>query len=47
MQAIVLYFLLALVVIGGVMLAVPDENPAPPPNPHDIMLQLQQAPQKP
>lgn len=41
MQTIVLYFLLALVVIGGVMLAVPSENSAPPPNPHDVMMQLQ------
>lgn len=42
MQTIVIYFLLALVVIGGVMLAVPDEKSVAPPNPRDVMLQLKQ-----
>jgi hypothetical protein len=42
MQTIVLYFVLAAVVIGGVMLAVPDENTAPLPDPHDVMLQMKQ-----
>ena len=42
MPTILIYFLLALVVIGGVMFAVPDEKPVAPPNPHDVMLQMKQ-----
>jgi hypothetical protein len=40
MQTVLLYFFLALVVIGGVMLAVPDGNPTPPPDPRGVMMQL-------
>jgi hypothetical protein len=42
MPTIIFYFLLALVIIGGVMLAVPDEKSAPPQNPRDVMLQLKE-----
>ncbi len=43
MQMIVLYFLIALVVLGGVILAVPAEKSAPtgaPFSPRDILLQV-------
>jgi hypothetical protein len=40
MPTIILYFLLALVVLAGVMFAVPDERSAPTPSPRDVMLQL-------
>ncbi len=46
MQMILLYFFLALVILGGVMLAVPDDTPAgatateQPFSPRDILLQV-------
>ncbi len=40
MSTIVFYFAIALVVLGIVVLAVPDETSAPPPNPHDVMMQM-------
>ncbi len=40
MSSVVFYFALALVILGIVVLAVPDETSAPPPNPHDVMMQL-------
>jgi hypothetical protein len=40
MPTILLYFFLAIAVLGAVVLAVPDETSAPPSNPHDVMMQL-------
>jgi hypothetical protein len=40
MPTILLYFAIAAVVLGVVVLAVPDETSAPPANPHDVMLQM-------
>lgn len=40
MSTILFYFAIALVVLGIVVLAVPDEASAPPPNPHDVMMQM-------
>lgn len=48
MPTILLYFGLALVVIFGVMLAVPSDEPdAPPPSPLEVMRQLPQGAPKP
>ncbi len=43
MPMILLYFLIALVVLGGVILAVPDQKSAisePPMSPRDVMLRV-------
>ncbi len=42
MPTILLYFFIALVVLGGVILAVPDEHTAPkePFSPRDILMQV-------
>ena len=41
MPTILLYFAIALVVIVGVMMAVPDDGPATAPvSPRDVMLQV-------
>jgi hypothetical protein len=40
MPTMLLYFGLALAVLGVVILAVPDEPSAPPPNPRDVMLEM-------
>jgi hypothetical protein len=41
MPTILLYFAIALVVIVGVMIAVPDDGPAPSQvSPRDVMLQV-------
>jgi hypothetical protein len=46
MPTILLYFGLALVVLLGVIIAVPDDGPAtPPPSPMDVMMELS-APQR-
>ena len=43
MPTILLYFAIALVVVVGVMLAVPNDGPAtPPPSPLDVMRELKQ-----
>ena len=45
MPTILLYFGIALVVIVGVMLAVPSDGPdTPPPSPVDVMRQLPASP---
>ena len=42
MPTILFYSLIALVVLGIVVLAVPEQKSAPPPSPRDVMLQLKQ-----